>query len=201
MAKIPRPAVEMANALAAHLVLLGRYIDAAAAGDHVYLGEIAAKMRLLVITKPKPNKQVGLLVRLAKLLDSELEITLGGAPGWKDMQDRTAGDVVTLDEWLASFALQVETSEGPRQLTTGELVCVWAEQYGAAHEDWTIDEAFSVSLQWDAMRNELAQIADSAPPGFAEVFASLALGPSPTVSRCSAPRVRFTGSETNSSTR
>jgi hypothetical protein len=71
----------MANALAAHLVLLGRYIDAASAGDHVYLGEIAAKIRLLVITKPKPNKQVGLLVRLAKLLDGELTLTLGGIPG------------------------------------------------------------------------------------------------------------------------
>jgi hypothetical protein len=60
-------------------------------------------------------------------------------------------------------------------------VCVWAEQYGAAHEDWTIDEAFSVTLQWDGvMKNQLVQIAGSAPLEIADVFASLAHGPGPT---------------------
>ena len=139
---------------------------------------------------------------MAKLLDGELTLTLGGIPGWTDMQGRTAGDVVTLDEWLASFAVHVETSEGPRQLTTAELVCVWAEHYGATHEDWTIDEAFSVTLQWDGvMKNELAQIAARLPLRSRTCLLRWRMGRALVSGRSSEPPEPCTGLETNSSTR
>ena len=177
--RVSRPVFDMANALAKHVALLGRYIEAARGGDDAYRGEIAGKVRLLAVDK---RTQMPLLRRVAELTGDELTLTLGGPDGWEFMGGAKAGDVVALADWMSSFGIGVETSEGPVQLTNAQFMSTWAEQYGAAHEDRGLLEAFHVSLDsGDMMRGMAAQVASSAPPRMADVFHALAQGPSLTV--------------------
>lgn len=175
MARIPRPVLEMAKALDTHTTLLGRYIDAVRSGDDAYLGEIAGKLRLLVVSK---GDQKPLLRRLADLTEYDLTVTIGGPEGWTFMEGYKAGDVVPLGDWLSSFAIGVQTSEGSVQLTNAEFVSTWAQQYGAAHEDWSLKEAFQVSLDSGEQTRAMAAFAaQSAPPELAGVFGAIAAGP------------------------
>jgi hypothetical protein len=165
----------MAKALDTHITLLGRYIDAVRGGDETYLGEIAGKLRLLVIAK---GDQKPLLRRLADLTGDDLTVTIGGPEGWTFMEGYKAGDVIPLGDWLSSFAIGVQTSEGPVQLTNAQFVSTWAEQYGAAHEDWSLKEPFHVTLDsGEQMRAMAAYAAHSAPREIAGIFGALAAGP------------------------
>jgi hypothetical protein len=49
-----------------------------------------------------------------------------------------------LRAWLDHPAYFTTTESGEQlQLTNKELIAVWAQQHGAAHEDWEIDEVLS----------------------------------------------------------
>jgi hypothetical protein len=172
MARVSRSVIDMANALGKHMTLLGRYIEAVKQGDDAYLGEIAGKLRLLVVSK---GNQKPLLLRLADLAGYDFTVTLTGPPGWTFMDGDKTGDTIKLEKWLSNFAVGVQTANGPVQLTNAQFVTVWAEQYGAAHEDWSITESFAASLGNAEQMKAIATVAAaSAPPdiaGFFEVFA------------------------------
>jgi hypothetical protein len=142
----------MATALRHHVSLLSRYIDAAVAGDPLYLGEIAGKLRLLIITKGghKP-----LLLRFAELTGDELMITLEEAPIPPLPGHPGAGDSIAVETFLDLVAVALQTPSSGGQLipfSHREFVTAWAEQYGAAHEDWSpletsrVTAAFPVRL-------------------------------------------------------
>jgi hypothetical protein len=136
----------MAAALSDHVALLSRYIDAAVAGDPLYLGEIAGKLRLLVISKGR-NKP--LLLRFAELTGDELTITLEAPPLPPLPGHPGAGDTIAFETFLdlVAVALQTQHSEGQLiPLSHREFVATWAEQYGAAHEDWSLPETFEASV-------------------------------------------------------
>jgi hypothetical protein len=169
MPRIHRPVHQMAAALNTHVMLLGRYIDAVYGGDDTYVGEIAGKLRLLVVLK---GKQKPLLLRLAELTGDDLTLTIEGPEeGWEYMENSKPGDVLALGDWLSSFAILAQTSEGEVRLTNAELVTTWAEQYGAAHEDWSLKEAFHLSLNLgDQMRAQWASAAQNPPEGLPPVI-------------------------------
>ena len=136
----------MATALSHHVALLSRYIDAAVAGDPLYLGEIAGKLRLLVITKGgyKP-----LLQRFAELTGDELTITLEAPPLPPLPGQPGAGDTIDLETFLDLVAVALQTPDSGGQLVPlshREFVTTWAEQYGAAHEDWSGSETSRASV-------------------------------------------------------
>jgi hypothetical protein len=143
---VQRSPADMATALSHHVALLSRYIDAAVAGDPLYLGEIAGKLRLLVITKGG-NKP--LLLRFAELTGDELTITLEVPPLPPLPGQPGAGDTIALETFLDLVAVALQTPNSGGQLiplSHREFVTTWAEQYGAAHEDWSPPETLKASV-------------------------------------------------------
>jgi hypothetical protein len=138
--RVQRSAADMATALGHHVTLLSRYIAAAKAGDPLYLGEIAGKLRLLVITKGG-NKP--LLLRFAELAGDELMIALEEAPIPPLPGHAGVGDAIDIGTFLdlVAVALQIPDSGGELiPFSHREFVTAWAQQYGAAHEDWGLPE-------------------------------------------------------------
>lgn len=134
--RAPRSVAEMAQALRVHVSLLHRYVEAVRQGDGAFLGEIAGKLRLLVIAKGR-NKP--LLLRLAELTGDELTVVLSGA---------IRRGRVSLETYLGMDALHLRSAISGEmlQLSYGEFVSTWAQQYGASHEDWSLSEPFHISL-------------------------------------------------------
>jgi hypothetical protein len=137
---VERPVADMAAALRNHATLLSGYIEAAAAGDPLYLGEIAGKLRLLVIRKDghKP-----LLLRVAELTGDELTVTLDAPPIPPLPGQPGAGDSIAIETFLDLVAVALSTPDSGGRLvplSNREFVTTWAEQYGAAHEDWDLLE-------------------------------------------------------------
>jgi hypothetical protein len=140
--RVQRPVADMAAALSNHVTLLSRYIDAAAAGDPLYLGEIAGKLRLLVIRK---GSHKPLLLRFAELTGDELTVTLDGPPIPPLPGQPGAGDTISIETFLDLVAVALPTPDSGGRLVPlshREFVTAWAEQYGAAHEDWSPPETF-----------------------------------------------------------
>jgi hypothetical protein len=149
---VERLLADMAAALRNHVTLLSRYIDAATDGDPLYLGEIAGKLRLLVIRKDghKP-----LLLRFAELTGDELTVRLDAPPIPPLPGQPGAGDTIAIETFLDLVAVALPTPDSGGRLvplSNREFVTTWAEQYGAAHEDWDLLEtphakiAFPVSI-------------------------------------------------------
>jgi hypothetical protein len=157
----------MAAALRNHVTLLSRYIDAAAAGDSLYLGEIAGKVRLLVIRKGSDKP---LLLRFAELTGDELTVTLDAPPIPPLPGHPGAGDTITVETFLDLVAAALPTPDSGGRLAPlshREFVTTWAEQYGAAHEDWSLPETLDVGIAFpvrigviDAHARTLLRIAD-----------------------------------------
>jgi hypothetical protein len=137
---VERLLADMAAALRNHVTLLSRYIDAATDGDPLYLGEIAGKLRLLVIRKDghKP-----LLLRFAELTGDELTVRLDAPPIPPLPGQPGAGDTIAIETFLDLVAVALPTPDSGGRLvplSNREFVTTWAEQYGAAHEDWDLLE-------------------------------------------------------------
>jgi hypothetical protein len=128
-----------------HTALLRKYMALVQEGDRAYLGEIAAKIRLLAI-ETRSNK--ALMLRVGRLFGKTPNVTLEGPPGWEYEEGIKAGDTITLERWLALSQLFVRTENSPDkavEMTTREFVLVWAQQHGGAHEDWSLDHRFQAS--------------------------------------------------------
>ena len=140
-----RTIAEMLEALKRHIRLLEEFREKVfVEGNSDYAGEIAGKLRLLA-TQSGTNRP--LLVDIMKETGIEPRITLGGPPIHRVSGKPTAGDKVTLSEYLQLDAVGVRVPSGDFVLMNKEqLVRAWAQQTGASHEDWGMDESLSTIL-------------------------------------------------------
>lgn len=124
-----------------HLSLLREYsVRAFDKGDASFLGEVAGKLRVLVY-QSRSNKP--LLLDLMDHYRIEIEIPIS---------DPTGDFKVTPNEYLDLLAFAIRTpTQGLVQVTNRELIGLWAQQHGASHEDWEINEelasVFTISGQ------------------------------------------------------
>jgi hypothetical protein len=137
---------EMVERLREHASLLREYLQRVVNdGDRRYLGEIAAKVRLLAIDG-RQNK--ALMLRVGELIGGTPVVVLEGPPGWTFLDGHKTGDKITMVEWLETFLVGVRTPSSPDELVRlnrREFVLAWAQQSGGAHEDWELDERFQAS--------------------------------------------------------
>jgi hypothetical protein len=134
-----RPITDLVESLRRHVRLLREYERRAFHdGNDDYLGEIAAKLRLLSIAK---GQNVPLLIRLMKVCKVKARIKPKGSrpANWG------AHDSVTLSQILGQSAMKVKTSVGNVMLTRRELIEVVAEKHGGAHEDWQHPEWLTIT--------------------------------------------------------
>ena len=136
---------EMISALKKHLRVLEDYRrDVFTDGNVDYAGEIAGKLRLLA-TKFGSNKP--LLIKLMRETGIEPKVTLGGPPIKQEPGVPTAGDIISLSEFMKLDAIGIRVESGEFiMLNKIDFVRVWAEQTGSSHEDWSMDNTLSAIL-------------------------------------------------------
>jgi hypothetical protein len=136
-ANTPRSLTDLVRALNRHVRLLRLYAKQAFdAHDDDYLGEVAAKLRLLTIEKKNTN--VPLLIEIMNVCEIKAPLVAKAADGSR------RGDPMSLAEVLDGPAVKVVTSTGDVRLTKRELIKAVAEKHGGAHEDWAHPEYLTV---------------------------------------------------------
>jgi hypothetical protein len=128
----------MVNALARQTRLLRAHLIKAQT-DEDYWGEVASKLRLLIVEK---GANRALLLRVASAYE--------GAVSCSARPD--ADHPRTWDDLLNENML----ARGANGITFRQVICRWAEQLGGAHEDWTIDEML-LSTQSEAWVNQMGK--------------------------------------------
>ena len=118
MSRTVRELPEMVDALRRQIRLLESHL-ASAHGNADFWGEVACKLRLLVIDRDS-NK--ALLRRVADAYSDRLSLQPKKGPR-------------TLDELLASPMLR----HGEKSITFAHVIRSWADQQSGAHEDWSTD--------------------------------------------------------------
>jgi hypothetical protein len=102
--------------------------------DELFLGEVAGKLRMLVTARG----QRPLLLDLMDELGIDVRFKLDLPP----VQDPDYDKEITLRHYMRRTALGISTGSGFRMLSHSQFVCEWANQYGTAHEAWTVTEHF-----------------------------------------------------------
>ena len=156
--KVPREIPDIVEALQRHVRLLKDYaVKAFRDVKPDYFGEVAAKLRLLCY-EGGMNKP--LLLHLMDTFESDIRLTLGGPPTQTELGHPGPGDQITLREYLTLEAAGVQTpSKGFVMLTKKELISNWANQHGAAHEDWELEETLFSLLRAGIYVGSLPMIA------------------------------------------
>lgn len=111
----------MVDALASQTRLLWAHLVKAQT-DADYWGEVATKLRLLIV---EGGNNRALLLRVAKQYEARLTFDVrpdGGPSTWEDLLD--------------SQMLR----HGDKSITVRQVICGWSEQQGGAHQDWSVDE-------------------------------------------------------------
>jgi hypothetical protein len=137
--KIQRSIPNLIKSLENHITLLKEYHHRACLRHDIrFLGEIAGKLRILVY-ESKTNKPL-----LLKLMD-DLECVI---PIKIDQPKSLGGTVeLTLREYLQRSACSLRSESGKWvELSKAGLIALWAQQYGASHEDWEINEELVAAL-------------------------------------------------------
>jgi hypothetical protein len=136
MTRISRDIPNLVTALRRHLTLLREYSDRAFRDcDESFYGEVAGKLRVLTY-KSHTNKP--LLLSLMEEMNVDIPITLNTPPG-----DIT----MSLPEYMNSLAFAARMPpRGLVEVSHNDLVAMWAQQYGASHEDWEISEELAFIL-------------------------------------------------------
>jgi hypothetical protein len=131
--RVRRPIPELLQRLDQHVKLLREYaVRAFNEGDEAYLGEVAAKLRLLVYER---GQNTPLLLALMDELKIEVPIVLD-LPG-------PPRPPISLREYLEGTAFAIRVSSGEMvDRSNKEIIGIWAQQHGAAHEDWELSEEF-----------------------------------------------------------
>lgn len=142
--RVRREIPDLVEALRRHVRLLKDFASKAfQESDLSYLGEVAAKLRLLVYEQGR-NKP--LLLALMDEFGLDIRIKLGGPPVRPPPGQPGPGDEVSLREYLGLTAYGIRTpSRGYVELTKKQLIGIWAAQHGAAHEDWELQEEFALA--------------------------------------------------------
>jgi hypothetical protein len=137
-----RSLAEMVARLRAHVRLLEQYAEKAFREENSdYLGEIAGKLRVLVIRSPS-NKP--LLIRLMEEVGEVKPPPWDGPPLQEGPQ---AGDELSLDKHLQLDAVGVRVPSGEFvMLKKNDFIKIWAEKTGGSHEDWVISEELRMAL-------------------------------------------------------
>jgi hypothetical protein len=163
-----RPIADLVEALQRHVKLLRQYAEQAFdKRDDDYLGEVAAKLRLLVITKRPPH--VPLLVELMNTCQIPASLTVKYDSAYSPPPAHMAAqggskETITVAEMLDLPALAVETSTGKTMLTKRDLIEVVAQKYGAAHEDWEHPEYLTLIRESDLRIKGYAPLAAALRP-------------------------------------
>jgi hypothetical protein len=131
--RVPRSDEDLVNALDRQVTLLHEYADRAFSQGHAaYLGEVAGKLRLLVYEHPRSHNKPLLL----SIMDTcGIEVLF-----FIDSPIKGKGGQMDLRTYLSETAFGAKTSRGFVRLSGFELIAAWAQQSGAAHEGWSLDE-------------------------------------------------------------
>lgn len=134
--RLPRTELELVSRLKAHCDLLDEYYQKACVkGDEKYFGEIAGKLRVLVY-RNKSNRP--LLLDLMETAGIGILVQLNKPRGLSEQ---------TLEEFIDGFQCAIRLPSGNlAELSRRDLISLWAQQYGAAHEDWKLDERLVAAL-------------------------------------------------------
>lgn len=133
--RYPRLLPDLLNALRRHLRLLKEFSTLAfEEGKQDYFGEVGGKLRLLVCKAG--NRDRPLLIDL--MSEFEVDIPLPDEL-YPPVQHRPRN----LQEFLASRAFFIAGKEAVIDLTYEQLISAWANQSGAAHEDWEWTREFT----------------------------------------------------------
>lgn len=129
-------------ALRQHVRLLDEHAKRAfVEHDAAYVGEVAGKLRLLVWDKPPSNR--ALLLGLMDDFDVNPLLEF----------DKPRGRVhVSLRDYLNQMACAIRVGDKLVETTHIDFIRAWAEQEGAAHEDWAHTPEFA------AIREQSRQI-------------------------------------------
>ena len=134
--KILRSQKELILSLKKHTELLREYYNKAfIEGDKKYYGEIAGKLRLMVYSKG----QKPLLIGLMDELKVDIPIVLGGPPIKPLPGEPGPGDKISLERYLELLAYAIRTPRGLVRVSKIDLIKIWAQQDGSAHEGWEHD--------------------------------------------------------------
>jgi hypothetical protein len=127
--RISREISNLIDALRRHLVLLSEYSHRAFdLGDQTFLGEVAGKLRVLVY---RSQTSKPLLLDLMQHSGFTIPIII---------DDPFGTFQVSLDEYMDMMACAIHVpSQGLVEITKSEFIAMWAQQYGASHEDWELD--------------------------------------------------------------
>ena len=135
----------MVEALRKHVRLLEEYAHRAfSEGNFDYTGEVAGKLRLMAIRFGSNEPR---LLRLMEETGELIPIILDGPPIPLTPQGHRGGDAISLEYFLSLLAVGVRVPSGTFvELTNADLIRAWAEQAGAPHEDWSMEEGLRTVL-------------------------------------------------------
>lgn len=128
--KVSRSDDDLLAALNNHLKLLEEYSHKAfVQQDEKYVGEVAGKLRVLAY-RSRTNKP--LLLDLMQKHGKVIKLNFDNPGGTESL---------TIDEYLASLAVAHRLASGDLvKISIMEFIGLWAQQRGAAHEDWEVSE-------------------------------------------------------------
>jgi hypothetical protein len=133
---LPRDLKDLVAALRRHVELLRVYAHHAfQERNELFLGEVAAKLRMLVAEHGRSRP---LLLDLMDELGANVRFKLDLPP----VQDPDYDKEITLRHYMGRIGLGIATGSGFRMLSHSDFVREWANQYGTAHEAWRVTEHF-----------------------------------------------------------
>jgi hypothetical protein len=140
-----REVAELIEALERHVRLLKEYSERAfEGGESDFGGEIAGKLRLLV-TRSNTNRP--LLLDLMSRAGINPVVALGGPPVQPLSGKPGPGDKLTLEEYMGLDAVGIRVADEFVLLDKTQLIRLWAQQAGAAHEDWSLEPTLDAILR------------------------------------------------------
>jgi hypothetical protein len=129
--KVARDKFEMLGRLESQLNLLEEHsIQAFSNGNSTYCGEVATKLRLLVV---RAGQNVPLLFEVAKQFGVEITIDVPEGPVKRE-NDPTG--VMPFERFFDKIGYMYRGENGPEYVTSSQFIRVLAEQDGGAHADW-----------------------------------------------------------------
>ena len=128
--KVPRAQRDLVGRLEEHCRILEDFHQKACReGQHHYFGEVAGKLRVLVY-ESRSNRPL-----LRDLMsESGVDVVFNiDKPGGQRQSN--------LHSYLSELACAIRLKSGQLvELTKYDLIALWSQQSGAAHEDWALDE-------------------------------------------------------------
>jgi len=151
--KIPRTIPGLIKTLKAQSDLLEEYyFNAFTKKDIKYLGEVAGKLRLLVY---EGGSNIPLLLSLMDKLQIDIPIKLDGPSVQPLPSEPGPGDSISLRKYLEMKACYIKVKSKLIPITKRELIAKWSQQFGSAHQDWSLDEDFYNTINSGFYFNEL----------------------------------------------